>query len=233
MNLNKNLFNIITQYRDISDSVIISYPITGIKSPAGSIVAFVDLREFGIEEFEEFGLIKVKDVVDIINIFDKEAELTIENLVINIANSVDTFKYISTEIGVLEETYRTSIAMLEKTKQAECAIEFKLTSQELTRIKKLSSFGKAEHLIIKDGGGKVVLSTEQPDQKNSNGLSVTPSEGNVFVPATKISIGIDNFKKLPDDEYKVKVAKNGKAYITRFDSMTKPGVVINIATKAM
>jgi hypothetical protein len=76
------------------------------------------------------------------------------------------------------------------------------------------------------------MKEENASQQSSNGFTLDSETGVVTAEASVI-LGINNFKKLPDGDYKVKVAVNGSNFITRFDSLSIDGLVICIATKAL
>lgn len=229
--LNKNSLQAISQLKDISDSFIFNYPITGVKNASGTIVAFLDVEKLGSEEFEEFGIIKFKEFNDLINIAGTDANTKLDSGVIYIDGKM-SFKYLTTDVSVLEENYKASLKMLEKTEQAKSAIEFRITAAELSQIKKAANILNVEDLIISGEDGKVFIKTENSSQQSSN-RGILEMSGASVSTDTQVILGMSNFKKLPDGDYKIKVAVNGAACITRFDSLTIDGLVINIATKAI
>lgn len=230
--LNKQSINAVNALRDVSESIIFNYPITGIRNSGGTIFAFVDVEKLGTEEFDEFGVIRFRELVDLINVAGQDAAVTLNEGIINIVGKNVKCRYFTTAVNVLEESFRAKETMLEKTGSAPSAVEFTLTASELQQLKKVAGLLKVEDLTIVGKNGKVSLKAENASQTSSNGFTLEPEESNVTQDASVI-LSMDNFKKLPDGDYKVKVAVNGSNYITRFDSLSIDGLVICIATKAI
>jgi hypothetical protein len=230
--LNKQSISAISALRDVSDSIIFNYPITGIRNAGGTIFAFVDVEKLGTEEFDEFGVIKFRELVDLINVAGQDANVALNEGIINIVGKNVKCRYFTTDVRVLEESFRASLKMLEKTSEATAAMEFTLLSSELQQLKKVSGLLNVEDLTIIGKNGKVSMKAENASQQSSNGFTLDSETGVVTAEASVI-LGINNFKKLPDGDYKVKVAVNGSNFITRFDSLSIDGLVICIATKAL
>lgn len=231
--LNKNTQAVVSQLRDIAPSVIFSYPITGIRDAAKTIIAFIELDKLGEDEFKEFGVIKVKEFMDLLNIAG-DAESSIDNGVITIKSKDLKCKYITTDLDVLERDFRAKDSMLSKVEEAPAASTFKITSQELDKIKKVSSLLGLENFIVSSKGDDVTVTvgnTSINTKSESNEFSLNLSNSNV-VEECDVLLGISNIKKLPSGDYDVKVAKSGNgSVIIRFTSTTIAGLTIFIATK--
>lgn len=230
--LNRQSMSVVSQLRDVSDSIVFTYPITGIRSSSGSIFAFLDVKKLGSEEFEEFGILKFKELVDLINVAGTDAEISLDNKVINIKSDKIKCRYITTSIDTLDKTFKAPIAQIEKTNNAEAAMTFTINSNELSQIKKVSALLGIKDLVISCDDNNIFVRTENYSQKNSNDFNIKMEDCSVNIPNTTVILGMDNFKKLPDGNYTVKVCTNGNSFITRFDSTTIDGLIINIATKA-
>lgn len=231
--LNKNTQAVVSQLRDISPSVIFSYPITGIRDASKTIIAFIELDKLGENEFEEFGVIKCKEFMDLLSIAG-EAESSIENGIITIKSKDLKCKYITTDLDVLERDFRAKETMLAKVEEAPSASTFKITSQELDKIKKVSSLLGLENFVVSSKSDKVVVTvgnTSINAKSESNEFSMVLSESDVSEDCD-VLLSISNVKKLPSGDYDVKIAKSANgAVIIRFSSCSIAGLTIFIATK--
>jgi hypothetical protein len=231
--LNNNTRAVVNQLRDISPSVIFTYPITGIRDAAKTIIAFIELDKLGENEFEEFGVIKVKEFMDLLNIAG-EAESSITNGVINIKSKQLKCKYITTDLSVLERDFRAKDSMLAKVEETPTASSFKITSHELDQIKKVSSLLGLENFVVssKDDEVKVTVgNTSINARSESNEFSLVLTNGEV-IEECNVLLSISNVKKLPSGDYDVKIAKSANGnVIIRFSSTTIAGLTIFIATK--
>lgn len=230
--LNKQSIAAVSQLRDISDSIVFTYPITGIQSFAGTMFAFLDVKKLGSEEFEEFGIMKFKELVDLINIAGSDATVELKDKVINISSDKISCRYITSDVDTLEQTFKAKTTMIKKTEEAAAALQFSISSAELSQIKKAANLLKVNDLIIADKGNDIFIRTENSAQRSSNGFSVKVQNPNISMSDSNIMLSITNFLKLPDGDYDVKVCSNGNTFITRFDSTTIDGLIINIASKA-
>jgi hypothetical protein len=126
--------------------------------------------------------------------------------------------------------------MIEKTASAPAAMVFTLNSNELSQIKKISSLLGINDVVFSCDSDDCYIKTENYpqnySQKTSNGFNIKMEESKISMPGTTVVLSMENFKKLPDGNYTVKVCANGSSFITRFDSTTIDGLIINIATKA-
>lgn len=230
--LNKSSLQALSCLSGVTDSMIISWPITGVKASNGTIAAFINLENIGVQEFPEFGVLKFKELVDLLNIAGADSEAIVgDDGIITISSSAVKCKYYTTSTSILEEHFRAKVSMLEKTSAAESALEFSLSNQQIDQLKKAGTLLKVEDIVVSGKDGTVTITAENLTQSSSNGFSLIPETASIFEDS-EICISTTNFSKLPAGNYDVKIAKNGTSYVTRFDSKSVEGLTIVILAKA-
>lgn len=231
--LSKNTQAVVNQLKDISPSAIFSYPITGIRDANKTIIAFIELDKLGDSEFEEFGVIKVREFMDLLAIAG-DADTSLENGIINIKSKDIKCRYLTTDIDVLESSFRAKPIMLQKVEETPAASTFTITSQELDKIKRVSALLSLENFVVssKDNLVNVNVGNSSINTKSeSNEFQLTFSDC-IVSEECNVLLSINNVRKLPAGDYDVKIAKspNGNVVI-RFTSKNIAGLTIFIATK--
>jgi hypothetical protein len=231
--LNKNTQTVVNQLKDISPSVIFTYPITGIRDASKTIIAFVELDKLGEEEFEEFGVIKVREFMDLLNIAG-DADITNDDGVLTIKSKDIKCRYVTTDLDVLEDSFRARPTMLAKVEETPSASTFTITANELDKIKRVSALLSLENFTVISKNDEVLVTVANSSINNkseSNDFQLTFSDSTV-VDECSVLLSVANIRKLPSGNYDVKIAKspNGNVII-RFVSQNIAGLTIFIATK--
>lgn len=232
--LSKNTQLVINQLKDITPSVIFSYPITGIRDPNKTIIAFIELDKLGDEEFEEFGVLQVRQFMDLLSIAGEDSDISITNGIVHIESKDLKCKYLTNDLDTLEANFRAKPTMLANVEKTPSASEFKLTAQELDKIKKVSTLLSLENFIVSSRNNKVSINvgnTSINNKSEGNEFQVTINEC-VINEECDVLLSINNVRKLPQSDYNVKIAKSANGnVIIRFVSDKIPGLTIFIATK--
>jgi hypothetical protein len=230
--LNSKSQAILTELSAISTATVLKYPITGIKDPSKSMLAFIDLSEFGEESFEDYGIFNLPEFMQVINLVD-DAKIELDNGVIGISNDSSSIKYYTTNTDLLEETYAANPKVRDNITKAFTACNFTLDEKTLDKLKKTSSLMKLEHLVVNSVGDNVSLEITDTSMQSSNNfkLNVPANEANED---SRIVLKMELLRKLPASNYEVKVAKNATtgSYITMFSSKDIPTLDIVILVVA-
>jgi hypothetical protein len=231
--LSKNTQAVVNQLKEISPSAIFTYPITGIRDANKTIIAFIELDKLGDEEFEEFGVIKVREFMDLLSIAG-DAETSITNGIINIQSKDLKCRYLTTDIDVLESSFRVKPSMLQKVEETPAASTFTITKEELDKIKRVSALLSLENFVVSSKDNKVTVNVGNSSinaKSESNEFQMTFGNG-IVNDECNVLLSIANVRKLPAGDYDVKIAKspNGSVVI-RFISKNIAGLTIFIATK--
>jgi hypothetical protein len=232
--LGKKTQAILSDLAAISTAAIIRYPITGIQDSNKSMVAFIDLSQFGEEEFDEFGIFNLSELLSILGVLDNASVEINDEGVIKIANDDSSIKYFTTNIDLLSQSFSANPKIPENIKAAPTAMNFIIESSVLEKLKKTSGLMKLEHLVVENSDEDINLTITGVNKDSSNNYKVkvngTEANGN-----HKIVLDMENIKKLPAGNYNVKIAQNTKtkSYITMFTSKDIPSleVVINVVSE--
>lgn len=234
--LNTQTYSVIQTLKDISDDMIFTYPTMGISDPNKTIMAYLDLKGLGNDDFKEFGVMGVKQYLDLLNIAGKDAEIENKDGVLHIKSSSIGCKYATTNIAILEaKNCRAPIAVQGKFESAEQALEFTLTAEDMDKIKKVASLLKFEDVVITGENGNIVLKVDNESQKSSNDFKIQ-LDGIINDTNIAIVMSVGNIKKLPQGNYTVRASKNPNNpsnVLVRFDSQNIEGLQFFIATKAI
>ena len=231
---NENTQAVLNQLKNITPSGIFNYPITGLRDASKTIIAFIDLTKLGEDEFEEFGILQLREFCDLLGIAGKNSKASMENGSITIISDDLKCRYVTTDVDILESSFRVKTTMLTNVENANTAFSFNLTSQELDRIKKVSGLLNLENFTIASDNEKVIVTVNNDSLKAISSSNEFQMElGSIdLIEACTILLPINNVKKLPSGDYTVKVAKTpGDNVIIRFESNNVAGLTILIASK--
>lgn len=233
--LTKKTQAILSDLASISTAAIIDYPITGIQDSGKSMVAFIDLSQFGEEEFEKFGIFNLSELLSILGVVDNAEVKLSDDGVITIKNDNSSIKYFTTNLDLLSQTFSANPKIPENIKAAPSAMSFTLESGVLDKLKKTSTLMKLEHLVVNtssDDEIQLTITGINKDSSNNYKIKVTDTEN---TGTHKIILDMENIKKLPAGNYSVKVAQNAKtkSYITMFSSKDIPSleIVVNVVSE--
>jgi hypothetical protein len=229
--LNQNTQKVVGALLDFNPSVICSYPIMGIRDQEKTIFAFIDLAKMGETEFQEFGLLKAKELLDLLKIAGEEATYTFDGRAINVDSKTVKCKYITTLVSSLEESCRTNPERtLNAVNSAETAMTFSFGVQQLSQIKSVSNLLNFEDLVLESSDEGIFITASNTREKDGNGFTLQ-LEG-VSKLDTSILVSVSNLRKLPAGNYSVKVAKGQKSYSIMFTSESIEGLTVVMPTKA-
>jgi len=206
--LNENTRNVLSQLTDINKIGVISYPLMNIKSESGTVVAFFSTKDLGEQEFEPFGIFNTQELLQVIGL-SEEPEIVLENNIISIKGKDSNIKYTTTDLGILGDYTKYKPTVLQKTKAVETVVEFELTSENFSKLKKASDvFKNLEDFIITTSKDTVKIEIGESNKKikNSNSYSL-----NINAEVSKkcdINIAVKNMKIIPTGNYLVQIKYN-------------------------
>lgn len=234
--LNAQTYGVISSLKEISDDMIFSYPIMGVSDSNKTIMAYLDVQGLGNEDFTEFGIMGVKQYLDLLNIAGKDVDVTNKEGVLFISSPSIKCKYSTTNIGILEsKNCRAPLTLPQNFEGATKAIEFYMSAEDMEKIKKVSSLLKFEDVVITSEEGKIVIKVDNETQKSSNDFKIYV-DGECLDDDIAVVMSVNNIKKLPQGNYVIRASKNPKnptSVLVRFESQNVEGLNFYIATKAI
>jgi len=226
--LNEKTRTILEKLSSINNSMILSYPKTGI-ALGKSIQAFIDMNKFDEQSFDEIGVWSISELNSIINVIE-DAKVTLDNGFLEISNGKSSIKYGTTDISIIESECRVDPSLPDRIKNNEQVLEFTLTSKEVNNIKKMSSLLKELSDLEFTSKDNSLNITTKSTEKSSNNYNISKeAEGEDL----SIILNMDIVNKVPSLDYKVSVYRSSKgSLVALFESTTVEGIEIIIAPKA-
>lgn len=206
--LNENTRNVLSQLTEINKICVIDYPITSFKSESGTVYAFFSTKDMGEDEFDTFGIFNVQELLQVINL-DEDTSTTLDNNIINITGKNSSIKYTTTDLGILGDYTKIKPTVLQKTKAVDTVLEFELSSENFTQIKKASDvFKNLEDLIISNTGESITVEVGESNKKIKNSNSYKLKLNGTSTKDNEVSINVKNLKMIPNGNYVVQVKYN-------------------------
>lgn len=243
MLLNETSQKIVSLFKDIGEKVVISYPITNFKDSAQTIVVFINFERFLNEPFETFGLMKIREFLElmkIVNDEDKEINVYLENNRIYIEGEGIKCRYVTTNLDILKDVMPNP-KMLENIKAAESCLDFTLSNRNIDKIKKVAQLLSLEDVVIRSDHEKKAINI---GISNTSILSANNDSMTLDVEYHKIDnnhshnvmLNVVNLKKIPCTNYSCRLLQHSKSkdnYIIHLIPQDIEGVDIVLATKAV
>ena len=192
----------------VGNAAIVRFPWTSILQKNKSIIAFINLEEYGEEPFEEFGFEETLSEFLTLVDFYQDPEITSEGNIITIESGNNTQRYETSDLDSMK-SFDIPVTTLEKVNSTPEIINFEITSAELIRLKKVSALTKSTSLLVQASvDGDCSLVTCKLDRNNnSSNESVTafPMSAQEDI---NVKFDIANISKLPDRDYQVSIKKS-------------------------
>jgi len=200
--------NYIKMMSNISDSAIIRWPVTNFNPTDKSVIAFIDLEKLGEPSFEQFGIYRISEFLQLLDYYD-DASVSLDNNVITIKSDSTVQRYITTNENNLS-SFSVSPAILDKISEAPLACSIHVSKEEMDRIKKISNLLSLHELGIK--------SVNQAQNDNKTIMEGTSNED------FAIAMKIESIQKLPNCDYNVEIHRNASSgnFITQWDAVDLP-----------
>jgi hypothetical protein len=227
--LNEKSRAVLSSLLKINNSVIHTYPVTGVRS-GKNIFAFFDVSKHGEEDFEEYSTFDTTEMLSLVSLLDKPS-ISLDGRVMTIKNDKNKIVYMTAKTLMLEDTSRVDPTLITRMKANEVLAEFELTQKEIESTIKTSSLLKGlENFVIKVSGDQAVVEV-RGDEKSSNSFEIhTPAKVAV---ETEFTLSMPNVAKIPSGDYSVTLNRNPKGTIVAiFSHKTIEGLDVVISGKA-
>lgn len=185
----------------LSDSMIISYPITSVVMN-DHFKAFINISEKE-DTFEEFGVFSYLEMNQVANIID-DAEISRDNIFIVVENERTEIRYATTPVDMIEEDCRGDYNEVEEARKGKKVASFELPAGILSKIKRAAKvFTNLTNLKITSGeAGEVALTVTSNTASRNDYHINTAGE----VPAGfNLSVLVELVDKLPNIDYEVDI----------------------------
>ena len=191
----------------VGNTAIVRYPWTSVLQKNKSLIAFINMEEYGEEPFEEFGLESMSEFLSLVDFYN-DPEISEEDGIISIESGKYHQKYGTSDLDTMK-SFDVKITTLEKMSAAPEVIAFDISQDELVRFKKIASLTKATNLVVSGNTeGESTLTICKLD-RSKNMSDESTSEFPMSVSKNiNISFDVQNFMKLPDKTYSVSIKQS-------------------------
>ena len=190
----------------VGNAAIVRYPWTSVLQKNKSLIAFINMEEYGEEQFEEFGLESMSEFLSLVD-FYKDPEIEIENGIISIESGKFHQKYSTSDLDTMK-SFDVKVTTLEKVSSTPEVISFELTSDELQRLKKIASLSKSTSMLVsgsEDGSTITVCKLDRNNNMSDESVTEYPMS---VTKEIKVEFDIQNIAKLPDKNYSVSIKQS-------------------------
>ena len=206
--LNKNTRDILQAVNNMTNSMIISYPVTTFTNDKKTILGNINFEDID-EGWNEFGIMDLNSFLNSLNILE-DPTITQKDVFIKADDSNSSIEFVTSYPSILED-FTTNPDIISRTVAADSILEVEIDSDLFSKIKKGSSVFKSllDLFIIKEGD-KIYLKTGNKESytrtQNSYTFYLDPSidKGEDF----EIVIPIENFLSLPAMKFIMMVKMN-------------------------
>jgi len=185
----------------VGNAAIVRYPWTSVLQKDKSLIAFINLEEYGEEEFPDFGLDNMSEFLSLIDFF-KDPEIDIDtDGVVSIEADKWHQKYATSDLDTMK-SFDVKVNTLDKISQAPEALSFEITQDEFVKIKKIAALTKATSFIVSSQEKLIVGKLD----RNNNISSETEIDYPISVKNdVSIVYSMAHISKLPDRDYSVTI----------------------------
>lgn len=191
----------------VGNAAIVRYPWTSVLQKNKSLIAFINMEEYGEENFEEFGLESMSEFLSLVD-FYKDPEIEINNGIISVESGKFHQKYSTSDLDTMK-SYNVPFTALGKVEATPEVINFEITVDELARFKKIASLTKATSFLVSGSteGDSSITVCKLDRQNNMSDESITEYPMSVSEDIN-VEFDIQNVAKLPDKNYSVSIKKS-------------------------
>jgi len=221
--LNKETLQILQSITGITNSAIVTYPITTIQNYNKNVIGTIDLSVNEEKGWDEFGIFDLSNFLNAISVLeDPKIELD-ENSII--AKDKDSeIQFVTSYPSALQD-FTTSPSKVTTTLQADSVIEVNIDTNIINRIRKGANvFKTLKDLFLVKEGSEFYLRTGNKkkfvSKENSYSIKLEPEliRGDDF----EIAIPVDNFLSLPLIDFKLSIKeKNGQYRVALTNNIFK------------
>jgi hypothetical protein len=207
--LNKNSLQVLNSITKITNSAIISYPVTTITNSKRDVLCNIDFSKIDEEGWQEFGIMDLSSFLNAISILD-DPTIEQDGIFIKAHDTNSNIEFVTSYPSTLED-FTANPDIIESTSKAPSILEVPIDADLFTKIKKGASvFKNLLDLFVISEGDKVYLKTGNKETYTSASNSYTHylepnlNTGKDF----QLVFPIENFLNLPQMDFTMKVKYN-------------------------
>ena len=232
---NQKVLDVLQQINAVTNSVILSYPVTVAVAETGDIQIHFDVSEVCETEFQKMGLMdSLNEFLSLFKLFPEDRSVDVQDNIITVKSGRQSSSFITSNL-VLMDAYDRDAVQFQRTEEAPNAAVFELNTDDMKQIKSATGvFKDLSEVIIKSQDGEIEVSLGATNKfgARSNTYSVT-KDAETSKEFT-IKIPVENFKVLPNSDYEFQVKYNSArdSYRILMLNKTLKGFKIMLSVKA-
>jgi len=221
--LNKETLQILQSITGITNSAIITYPITTIQNYNKNIIGTID---FSVNEdggWEEFGIFDLSNFLGALTVLN-DPKIILEDNTIIAKDEDSEIQFVTSYPDALQD-FTTNPSKVETTLAVDSVIEVNISTDTINRIRKGANVFKTlkDLFLVKEGDNFYIRTGNKNkfnSKENSYSIKLEPElvKGDDF----EIAIPINNFLTLPQIDFKLMIKeKNGQYRVTLTNKIFK------------
>jgi hypothetical protein len=216
----------------ITNSMVLSYPITTGRTESADIAYKFDLSKYDTDGFENpIGIYDLSTFLNIFGLCDEDREVNIDNNSITVSDSTTSVKFLTSATSVLS-AYEFKQEQFDKTNEFPSVLEMSLTSEDIRKLKSASAtFRELDTAVIScDDTVELSLTQIGKFKKSSNSFRIKKNEESTK--KFNIGISLETLSKIPQVDYTliVKYNESRDAYriILKTDKIEGLSLVVSV-----
>lgn len=206
--LNNESIKFLKSINSITNSVVLSYPITVGKTESADIAYMFDMSKFDTDGFDtDLGIYNLSSFLNVFSLFDDSREVNINNNSVSISDKNTRANYLLSSSEILNQ-FTWNKAQFDKSEQFPTVLEIDFDSNDIKKLKNASSvFSELDTLILECNENTTFsLTTAGEFKQSSNSFSFTKPQQSTK--NFKVGISLETIFKIPLNNYKFIVKYN-------------------------
>lgn len=207
--MNKQLVQTLSQINNITNTLILKYPITVATSEAKDIYVHLDVSEIDSNEFPDIGLNdNLNNYLNLFKLFDDDRTVNYNGDTVEIISNKIKSSYISDNVALMQ-AYDISPEQFDKTEQVPTVCSIDLTVDDIKKLKSATLvFKDLSEIIFRSRDNEVTMSLGATNKFNARDNSYSITKDTQASKEFEVKIPVDNFKKIPESDYTLEIKYN-------------------------
>lgn len=214
---NKNLMRTFSSFSNLSNSLIVKYPITVLTDATRSVAVKIDISKLDTDSFDEFGLYeKLNKFVNIFNIFEDPTVSLQDNIFTISDSSGKKTTFITDDVSLLT-AYDLTPGIFDKIKGANSVADFQLSVSDIKALKDAQRiFSDLDKVKFSGNENGIEVSLDAPSKFNAQNNTFTLTKNIEVKKNFNLYILFEVLTKLPLINYNIHIKYNENKNIFRF-----------------
>lgn len=214
--LNKNTIQVLQSVVPITNSVIISYPVTTIQNETKDVMGNINLEVLGEKQFDEFGIFDLSSFLGAVGILE-EPNIELNNGIITAKDSDSSIKFVTSSPSSVSD-FTTNPKYITSSCAVHSVVEVSISTEMISKIRKgVNLFKTLKDVFIVKNGDDIFLKTGNKESfaRNDNSYQVRLDPLVNMGKDFELAIPVENFLSLPSIDYTLKIKYNEEVKVYR------------------